>query len=507
MVVTRLGNVVVGGALLSLVGACQAVGPTAIGLGRNQYSSILQSTSKQQTFANIIAVRHHEPTSFVDVAGVDAATTVTGTGGGTISGLGSKPGTFAELGSITGSATYTETPIVHYTPLLGAALVAQLVTPVGVDVLEDLANSDWKLAPLLDLSTSYITLDPIEFYPALNIMLALRGLEALQFAATKSDLTESASGASAGGKGGPARSSSQGNTGGTKASPNDSLTVYLNPFHPYTNPLPGLRTRELQLWIRLLWLYAGTQPKFPHPKFCDGVRLSASSAADLRYWDRYLMGRRLGTSRVNEILKCLPNSIELRNAPVKPAKAQSSGLISGAPLIETYSAIGILKNATELPDPKIGFVSPDRYRKIIGYDWNRNVDKLSFYTLLPETENKRANPAVNPGQMQINTEISDWLRKYPGRVDLYEPPTPNMDEFLNVNERLGSLRRYILIIESDVPPVSAYVSYFTRGQWYYIDGGDQISQKNFDLITLFLTMMAIPSAAPQVAPTISVGGG
>jgi hypothetical protein len=45
-----------------------------------------------------------------------------------------------------------------------------------------------------------------------------------------------------------------------------------------------------------------------------------------------------------------------------------------------------------------------------------------------------------------------------------------------------------------------------QGKWYCIDGSDVISQKNFDLISLFLTMMAIPSAVPPLSPTINVGG-
>jgi hypothetical protein len=33
-----------------------------------------------------------------------------------------------------------------------------------------------------------------------------------------------------------------------------------------------------------------------------------------------------------------------------------------------------------------------------------------------------------------------------------------------------------------------------------------VSQKNFDLISLFLTMMAVPSATTPISPTIAVGG-
>jgi hypothetical protein len=68
------------------------------------------------------------------------------------------------------------------------------------------------------------------------------------------------------------------------------------------------------------------------------------------------------------------------------------------------------------------------------------------------------------------------------------------------------LRRYILVIVDDHPPANAYVVDADLGKWYYIAGDDEISQKNFNLISLFLTMMATPSALPPLSPVINVGG-
>jgi hypothetical protein len=209
------------------------------------------------------------------------------------------------------------------------------------------------------------------------------------------------------------------------------------------------------------------------------------------------------------VLKCLPNFIELRTKPVPAAKALSDGLISGAPLLKTSSALGILKTATERPTPKIAFVTPDRYREITDYQWNKDVgnnnstDEFSFYTLLPRSE----DPADNPGAPnQINQDLSKWIETGGNRY-VYEAKTATIDDYMTRNYRLGTLRRYILVIVDDHAPGNAYVSHFDHGTWYYIDAADQVSQKNFDLITLFLTMMAIPSALPPISPTISVGGG
>jgi len=513
VLVWRTVEFVLVAATFSLVSGCQYVGPIAIDQGRDRYNGVIQATSKEQTFSNIIRVRNHEPTSFMEVSEVDATTTLSGNVSGAVSsiGAGANPkttaGTFAgQVGAVSGGAVYTEQPLIRYTPLLGQALVAQLVTPVSVDVLEDLFDSAWNVTPLLDLAAAYLNPDINEFYPVLNIISELSAGRALAFAATKSDLTQE-QGATQSGQKGTTKSSSGG--GGN----NDTLTIYLKPLHWYGSRIHlKYNRRHLQLWIRLLWLYSGTQPKFT-PKdapWCPQIGLSSRSESELRAWawDSRLQLDRSGLDP-DHVLKCLPNFIELRTKPVPAAKALSDGLISGAPLLKTSSALGILKTATERPTPKIAFVTPDRYREITDYQWNKDVgnnnstDEFSFYTLLPRSE----DPADNPGAPnQINQDLSKWIETGGNRY-VYEAKTATIDDYMTRNYRLGTLRRYILVIVDDHAPGNAYVSHFDHGTWYYIDAADQVSQKNFDLITLFLTMMAIPSALPPISPTISVGGG
>jgi hypothetical protein len=86
-------------------------------------------------------------------------------------------------------------------------------------------------------------------------------------------------------------------------------------------------------------------------------------------------------------------------------------------------------------------------------------------------------------------------------------PTERMVSFIRGNARLAELRRYILVVVDDHPAPNAYVAHFDQGKWYYIDGKDDVSKKNFELISLFLTMMAVAPATPPLTPTISVGGG
>ena len=100
---------------------------------------------------------------------------------------------------------------------------------------------------------------------------------------------------------------------------------------------------------------------------------------------------------------------------------------------------------------------------------------------------------------------------YPGGIFTYEERNkdPLTDPDLeNINYRLVSLWRYMLVVRAaDLPDQPVYAAYRDKdGYWYYIAGDDYISQRNFQLITLFLTMMAVPSAVPPISPTINVGG-
>ena len=503
MLVTSAGKFVLVAVMLSLLGGCQYLGPSAIDQGRDRYNSIIQSTSKTQTLANIVRVYNHEPTSFMEVTEVDATQSVVGQVNGALTNIGATAtrsttaGTLAgQVGSVSGGAQYSETPTIRYQPLLGQALVAQMVTPISPEALGLLNDSYWNVAPLLDFAVSYLTYDVREFYAALNIIAELSADGALELIAAKSDVTKPQDST----RSTPIGKSQSGNVTlevtnkSTATGANDALVIYFLPFHPHASRSSLVKERrELQLWVRLVRLYSGSQPKFTPPK-----------SAKCREITRYNVD-------LVEARKCLPNSIELRTMPVMPAKAASEGLASGAPMMRTYSALGILKNATEKPHPKIAFVTPEIYQQIRSYQWNQDTDNSSFYTLLRESENPNDNPADKGQETQaakIDQEVTQWLLDHPDGGFVYEPKSGDMfgDDYIKGNRRLGLLRRYILVIVDDHPPANAYVVHFDQGKWYYIAGDDEISQKNFNLISLFLTMMATPSALPPLSPVINVGG-
>ena len=526
---------------LVLLNACQIAGPQSIAIGRERYNTILQSTAMEQTMSNIVRVYQHEPPMFMDVSQVNAALSFTNSIAPNLSNLGDTyrvaPGSVGTLG---GTLQYTETPTITYTPLSGQALVAQLVTPVSVDALGLLYDSYWNVGPLLDFSTAYLTPVYREFYPALNTIIELNNNAALELVAAKSAATTNGQAAPAPPSGGSSPSSKP------AASNNDALVIYLRPFH---RTVGRADARVLQLWVRLLRIY-GAQPSFVLPaKGCsDFGSNGVLDQALLRDWDVNLSkhidpknakgGTTLDTALANA-RGCLPSAIELRILPLSSGGSALSGPSSPggfiAPVMRTYSALGILKNATEHPTPKIEFVSPDRYREIRSHRWNNDVDGASYYTLLsgdldsvdcPPGRMKAGcdNPLTQDHRSAVADKIDRWieaapdptaepdpstLAAYPSGLDVYEAPDADFldAESIAMNAWLGTLRRYVLVVVSaERPTEPVYTSHYDGGRWYYIAKDDVVSEKNFQLLSLFGTMMAVPPSTQPLTPVINVGG-
>jgi hypothetical protein len=549
-------------ALAVAAAGCNLLGPNSIDQGRDRYNSAIHSTSMEQTMSNIVRVYQNEPTTFMDVSEVDATMSFGGSLQGAATGIGgvatksTTAGTLAgKLGSATGTVQYSETPTVRYLPLLGQPLVAQMVTPVSVDALGLLYDSYWPAASILDFAAAYLTLDYAEFFSALDTVIELDDRSAVQITAGKTGLSKP-----------PEKSPSDKET--KTGNSNDSLFIFLRPRQPgkaasaagqqSQNKL-WVKRRVLQLWVRLLRIYSGTQPAFepgPSAKRCAAIGLAINrqtgwfSSDQLRSWDVDIRSKPEGD--LDEARACLPGSIELRvvldtrDQPVKGKKpvVNDVRLITRAPLMRTYSALGILKNAVEQPHARIEFVTAARYRAIrdaVTHPWNDDPNALAYYTLLPEDEDSvdcdgpaakergcdDPMPAAGTARTRfqaITATLGDWLRRYAthqtpsdpaadpysGDLFAYEKPGDDMldDDHITINQRLGFLRRYILIIVSSAPPdVPVYASYFDRGRWYYIAEDDPVSQKNFHLLSLFMTMMAVPPATQPLSPVISVGGG
>ncbi len=564
-VVVRIAKCVVLAGTLSLFGGCQNVGPIAIDQGRDRYNHIIQQTSKEQTLANIIRIKHREPTTFMDVTEVDATTTFSGTANGALADIGAIAGVKStsagtingQIGNVGGGVTYTESPLVRYQPLLGQALVEQLATPVSPDALASLYDSNWGAIPLLDFSAAYLTFDAYEFGAVLSSIGYLGKYQRLELVAEKSELTKGNDSTASG----TLKKSSSGNvtlevTNKTSTSTTtDTLVLYHLPAAiPHPSPVACYGDSH------------GTPGGDPQVTLTVNKRLTERDKATRKIWNRVLRiyaGTQAAPAQkpgpmcaAGKCTNAAPDRIELRTKPMTPDKMTAAHLISGAPVLRTYSAIGILKNSTEA-GTQIGFVTPTCYHTIRSLDthpWNNFKDdpekSLVFFTLLPSDESGecRENPSSeenpsqeaqggrrndkatqkNKGELENtkynnkrDSDLEAWLALYNSdpalfRLDkcffnqdtpfIYAPNNVTDEDFVLYNNRLEGLRRYILIIHSDSLPADAYVAHFDRGEWYYIAGDDEISQRNFQLITLFMTIMAVPGGTQPLTPAITVGG-
>jgi hypothetical protein len=275
-----------------LLGGCQYFGPNSIDVGRADYNSAIQHTSAQQVLANIIRVHHHEMPLVMDVTQVNAALIVQGTATSSVSGIGSLLGLSGagpvvptspsagalstrvvsnQVESVGGTVEYEENPTITYTPLSGQPLIAQLSTPITVDSLAALPDHGWDIAGLMALSVSYLTPNYADEGLAENAISELNWYGAIATSSGRSTL----SGAASPGKVGPSNagpnSASSGN-GGQGGSPpaNDTLIIYLAPYHAEAFSYLTPREKIMRLWIRLLKIYWDVQPSKATEKYGCG---------------------------------------------------------------------------------------------------------------------------------------------------------------------------------------------------------------------------------------------
>jgi hypothetical protein len=103
--------------------------------------------------------------------------------------------------------------------------------------------------------------------------------------------------------------------------------------------------------------------------------------------------------------------------------------------------------------------------------------------------------------------LNDSLRSDPEPINCrFVTSLSGPDDYAAMKQEssLTFARRYILIITSDAPPSASYVQYFYDGRWYYIDKADQISKRNFVLLTALLIVQATAAPPLPIAPTINL---
>jgi hypothetical protein len=457
--------------MFNWLAGCALIGPAAVENGRNTYNEAVASTARQQALINIVRVHRNENPVFIDIPEIDASSQLQMNATGAITNIGSHAGTVGstlegKAGAFGAGVQYQEAPTIRYQPLQGQALFTQISAPITVDTLSALFGSDWGLGPIFAFAFDQWVPSYTDNAAALNMMIWLDSCGAVGLAATRSDFSAE--------KPAVQRVAANGESINIQTQPaasgaNDSLDLYLNSKRTSCSP-----EQVTRVWGWLWKLYEGTQPD------ADGSLWNAGRGVPLR--------------------------IELRTAPIKNLRAGSLDITrtSVGPILRTHSALGILK-ALDAEPRLVEYVTPEEYETITQAPFNseayfRRCDS-DFAYLLPLHLAKAKSrtdtvirDVVPPGQQIYDTRE--------GANCSYMASVRTLSPLLE--QQLNHLRRLILIIRSDSPPpLDAYVSW-RDDEWYYIDGGDMISQRNFMLIYQYMSIQSTVSSAPSLT-AVSVG--
>ena len=442
---------------------CSTVGVTSIEDGRTPYNDVIQDTSREQTFLNILRVKDGESPLFMDVTEVDQATTVSGSITGGAMGIGARAnaattqGTIAgTVGTLSGMAGYQEAPTVRYVPLSGQALIAQVSTPITPESIANLTNSDWPLAAVLTFSIDRLTPGYLDYDAAVNAIADLQEYGALIIAATQS--SEARNGATI-----------RGLTFSTAPPPTkDSLTLYLEDDH-----LAKARAS------------------------CDGT---AGTDEDAKRVVRALWRR-------------LTRIYHNQGAKVISIKSKGSAALENGkpdiPYLNTRSALGLLKAASEQDAaPTIQVLPEEEVRRLMSEkDHEPPECSTEFYTLDPAshpvTDYEKGSNALEY-QRRVGAVHGQLLSGKPP-ITMYPLADDLSPEQLRTEELLVNARKFMLVAKSDRRPADAFVAIPKGDGWYSILNADKISKRSLALINQFTTIQAIPSPTQPLTPTISVG--
>jgi hypothetical protein len=444
--------------IISLCG-CGVVGPSSIKLGRNTYNDVIHQTSGDQLLINLARIHNHEMPLFMDVTEVDATVQIQANASAGQTGIGSHPGTTGgtlagpvENVSLTGQ--YLEAPTIRYQPLQGAPLIAQFNSPITVDSLVYMFNSDWAFDTLLPLTVDRLTTGFSDYYAALNAIIALDHNGALIIEASQASQPS----------GGAAPQDKK--AAATPAGPNNTLTLYFAPkglandnFECETElkySKINIDRVSLNIWLRLLKIYRpGDIPAL-------AANIETASSSDLQ-----------------RIAVSLPNSIELPTASIRGKSRNRS-----APLLRVRSALGVLKNLVEGEYSLTAFVSPEQATAIMNEPPKPGCRRPAHYYLVRD--------ASLTDSIDINAKqgITSSFKR---------------DADTRMEGVLYNSRKYMLVQVSDAPIVGSYVSAFENGKWYSISNDDEVSKRTLALLALITSVQAIPAQSGGLTPALSIG--
>jgi hypothetical protein len=143
------------GVLTGLLSACAALGPAAIRNGRLNYNQAITETNNQQMLMAVLHIRYQEIGSLLAVSSVTANIRVTA-GTEIQMGFGDGENYSGNLIPFSASTVYEENPTISYLPATGEKYARQLMSPIPVSTVAQIAGSFIDPAPVYDLLVSSV---------------------------------------------------------------------------------------------------------------------------------------------------------------------------------------------------------------------------------------------------------------------------------------------------------------------------------------------------------------
>lgn len=143
----RLRNLLSACLLGCLLTACTVVGPAAVHSGRLAYNEAIIETDNQQMLLVVVRNRYGERSNLLAVSSVTANVSVAANAG-IEAGVGDNDNYRGNLVPFRAGFTYEENPTISYTPVGGERYARQLMSPVSVASVAQLAGNLFDPAPV-----------------------------------------------------------------------------------------------------------------------------------------------------------------------------------------------------------------------------------------------------------------------------------------------------------------------------------------------------------------------
>jgi len=133
-------------AVAASLAGCTSIGPRGIELSRTDFNVAIQRTDAEQLLLNVVRQRYSDPVLFLDISSVSSSMSRSANlslSGFFPQGLGSD----SYNGGVGGS--FSESPLVFYSPNTGERFVRQMLTPIDLRTLSLLLQSGWSIERVL----------------------------------------------------------------------------------------------------------------------------------------------------------------------------------------------------------------------------------------------------------------------------------------------------------------------------------------------------------------------